>query len=162
MDALAVDMPACSEVIKCVENSIPWSTVQELRIELSSPPPSCDFESLTEDLLSASELGKDVINIKEKVENVIPGSPLVGWLLTKGEKLEGVNMLVLGKYCREGNNVGDAVDLAGLVARVTGLLAFPTSDGVNDETQNQAKLSVPKSWDDLLGPPLSLSSSSMF
>lgn len=84
--------------------------------------------------------------IVEDVEEIVSveGSPLVNALIsTVVERIDAVT--VLGKYCNEGNNVGDGIDLAVVVFKAFELQA---------PVPSTRDLRFPLSWSTLFGPPL--------
>jgi hypothetical protein len=157
---LACDWPAFAQELRVsVDNNLPWSAVQQLRSRGELEEQTLKGALHCDDYDSSSLIMD--LSLQERVEALVPGCPLAGWLLVlagaeKGEG--GKSRWVQGKYCNEGNNVGDALQLAGLVARVPPLqLALE-----NSSSSGQLQLSAPRSWASLLGPPMSLSSESMF
>ena len=179
---LATEFPSFSETMQGVDNSFSWSAVEQLRKQSSMPPlpPSAqlhcddyDFSSLQLQAMGGGETEVGVA-LEDRVEGLVPGSSQVSWLLLQGWGSAGdrdeSGLCVLGKYCQEGNNVGDAVGLAALVARGMGLplplvggeVQTATSSSNGSSAVRNHQMSMPRSWASLLGPPLSLSSSSMF
>jgi hypothetical protein len=171
---LTHDFPKFGEAMSSVDNSMPWSVVQDLHKYTSTPSlmPPLPPGSLHCDDYDASTLMSECVSesVRDKVEELVPGSPLVGWLLMQSVASECVSecvsesssasvkapcLWVQGKYCNEGNNVSDAVQLAGLVGSIMGVL-------VDDCSSGTVRMRVPQSWGSLLGPPMSLSSLSMF
>lgn len=140
--------PGFHENLTRIENRIPWSTIEELCAQKRPIP---------RQLLSQNEITSGS-SLEELVRNLLPGSPLVGWLMVEsirlGREHPDMKLWVLGKYCREGNNVDDSIDLAMLIASLTRILG--------DVEERQMRLRCPKSWDHLLGLPLPSSSISMF
>lgn len=78
--------------------------------------------------------------------NIIDGSPIVNAVIKALDPAKD-SLSLMGRYCNEGNNVGDGVDLAMLVFKTC-----PIAPGV---VIGSADLNFPLSWSTLFGPPLS-------
>lgn len=81
---------------------------------------------------------------EELQEEVIDGSPIVSNViqtLLSSQQLE--NYTILGRFCNEGNNLGDSIDL--VVFIIKALQFFDV---------NKVRLTFPTSWNSLFGPPL--------
>jgi hypothetical protein len=172
-----------SESMRAADTHVSWGGVTELRAALAraegenrggSSVPSvavlhCDDYDSSSLMHGPGGVGGEVGGLMaQRVEELVPGAPLAGWLLVaqeEGEGEEGECVSVLGRYCQEGNNVGDAVQLAALAAQAVGLSLHDSSSSSSSSSSlpgGGEGLSVPRSWASLLGPPLSLSSASMF
>jgi hypothetical protein len=81
----------------------------------------------------------------EKIEDdVVDGSPLVSHLIHRIAETQITDKVtILGRFCNEGNNLGDAIDLVVFVAKAFNIFDLST-----------VKLTFPASWSHLFGPPL--------
>jgi hypothetical protein len=74
----------------------------------------------------------------------VDGSPLVNALIVAADYTRDP-VTVLGRFCNEGNNVGDGIDLAMLVFNACSVVSPIVS---------ARDLKFPLSWSTLFGPPL--------
>lgn len=163
-----------------MDHHLAWTALQQLRqasaaSSLPVPPRTelyCDDYDVSA-LMAGAGAGEEEGGggaFGERVGDLVPGCSLVGWLLLElleqdHRQQQGLGqgegaVCVLGKYCNEGNNVQEALALAVLAATALGLDLVGASGGGGSGAG--VRVSMPKSWASLLGPPLSLSSASMF
>lgn len=78
-------------------------------------------------------------------EDIIDGSPLasviIQHIIESNNKFNNISFL--GKFCSEGNNLGDSLDLVVLIVKLFDILDI-----------SKTKLGFPSSWNSLFGPPL--------
>jgi hypothetical protein len=80
----------------------------------------------------------------DEEEDILDGSPLVSRVIQRVVDQNQVEKIsFLGRYCNEGNNLSDAVELAIFLTK-----SFQFFD------VTKVKLSYPSSWASLFGPPL--------
>jgi hypothetical protein len=77
-------------------------------------------------------------------DDVVDGSPLVSQIIHRITETQITDKAtVLGRFCNEGNNLGDSVDLVVFIVKALNLFDLST-----------VRLTFPSSWSHLFGPPL--------
>jgi hypothetical protein len=131
---------AVTEIASLAPNYLP--ELQKYQFISSPWPGSSSSRSLS--ALASSSLLEERERDQDEEEDLLDGSPLVSRVIQRAVDLSQVDKIsFLGRYCNEGNNLSDALELAVFIAK-----SFQFFD------LTKVKLSYPASWASLFGPPL--------
>lgn len=87
---------------------------------------------------------KNQNGIEEQKEEFVDGSPIVSQVIQNLiDNQQHDNFTIIGRFCNEGNNLGDSIDLVAFVIKSLQLFDL-----------NKIRLMFPTSWNSLFGPPL--------
>lgn len=114
------------------------------------PPPFSSLLASSDVLPPRIEGGAPEISSNEDT-GPVEGSPVVNAVIG-AVHADNDPVTVLGKFCNEGNNIGEGVDLALLTLRSLEMLP---GEGAVTAGPTMADLRYPRSWASLFGPPLS-------